>query len=234
MPDEKSATAEVGEGLRSIFERVGEFFHLFDLSFLVSGATTFGALAFFYIREGAPQLLPFDSWVQVASLIIVVYVCGLLSFAVGRWINTIWFRRKVLASSLERALVAHDVVSPSVQRYLAMKDNDGLWPLYVRMWAELAHKHSKTVVFHHLSRYWAMAATYDGIGASFLVWAIVSLLSSWSTIVPHSISTCLAWTSAAIFIALAVASFRRGASFFQYQVEDLVAGLAARRQPLVG
>jgi hypothetical protein len=52
--------------------------------------------------------------------------------------------------------------------------------------------------------------------------------------VQYPISRTLGFTAAVIFITLALAAFRRGASFFQYQVEDLVAGLAARRQPLVG
>src|SRR5688500_1477710 len=96
MTEESSRVGEVTEGFRTIFERIGEFFHLFDLSFLVSGASTFAALTVFYLRVGGPTVFPFASWVGGLALIIGCYICGLMSFAIGRVINGAAFRRSVL------------------------------------------------------------------------------------------------------------------------------------------
>lgn len=54
MP-EKTATEEVAQGVRSVFDRIGEFFHLFDLSFFVSGFVLLGAFAFLYIKLQLPR-----------------------------------------------------------------------------------------------------------------------------------------------------------------------------------
>ena len=84
MPEEKSSVADVALGLRSVFDRIGEFFHIFDLSFFVAGVSLFGAVAFLYNMMQLPQAFPFASWVGALALIVACYICGLVAFAAGR------------------------------------------------------------------------------------------------------------------------------------------------------
>src|SRR5688572_14068943 len=100
MPDPPSVAGEAAEGVRSLFSRLGEFFHIFDLSFLVSGATTLGALLFLRYRLGFSAEFPFSGWIVGFGLIIISYVCGLVSFSAGRALNSQLFRKRVLATYL--------------------------------------------------------------------------------------------------------------------------------------
>jgi hypothetical protein len=88
-------------------------------------------------------------------------------------------------------------------------------------------------VLQHLMRYWAMSATYDGVAFSFLVWAVVIVAVQFPAVAPHptgqllGISACVAAVSAACF------AFRRGAVYFEYQIEDVVAHFAVSKKPLI-
>ena len=119
MAEEKSSGGDVATGLRSIFERVGEFFHIFDLSFFVSGAMTFGAIAFLYLQMGYPRYFPFPPWVGVVALIVACYVCGLITFAVGREVSGRSFRRRTLERTLPIALKIHDLSDDAIAPYIS-------------------------------------------------------------------------------------------------------------------
>ena len=79
--------AEVADALKALFARLGSFFDLFDLSFLVSGSLTLAALV--VLAQLANRHLPFqlEGWVRTAVIILGTYVLGLICFAIGRWIR---------------------------------------------------------------------------------------------------------------------------------------------------
>lgn len=231
MADEKSS-GDVASGLRSIFERVGEFFHIFDLSFFVAGASTFGAAAFLYIMMNKPLEFPFDAWVGVLTVIIACYICGLIAFAVGREISGAFFRKKTLHQTLPVALDAHGLREERMSPYLT-GDNPRYWWLYMRMWSEVAHDRSAPVVLHHLMRYWAMAATYDGVAFSLLAWAAVLVAVQFEAVAPQPLGNGVGTVAAIVSLLASFYAFRRGAVYFQYQIEDVVAHFAVSRGSLL-
>ncbi|HVR09632.1 MAG TPA: hypothetical protein VMW75_16420 [Thermoanaerobaculia bacterium] len=238
MAETPSAAKQVAEGLRSILERIGAFFHIFDLSFFVSGSLTFGALAFLYVMAGAPRKFPFADWVGVIALVVCCYVCGLISFAAGRAVNGRLFRSRTLETRLGEALSKHNVSSPLIDRYLgkapAAAPRGDPWRLYIRMWAEIAHTRPQSAGYNLLSRYWVMAATYDGVAISFVVWALVVLLLADGAIAQRPFTMLFAAGSAALLCCLALLAFRQGANYYEYQIEDLVAEFAVESEPLLG
>src|SRR5690348_15709559 len=169
--DEKNAAKDVAEGVRSILDRIGEFFHIFDLSFFVSGAVTFGACAFLYFKTEAPRVFPFAEWVGVVAVVVACYAAGLMSFTLGRLINGYIFRSGKFPDRFQQALIAHNVSGPEIAKYIT-KDADRLWWLYIRLWQDIAFARPNSVVYGHLKRYWVMAATYDGLAISFIAWAL--------------------------------------------------------------
>ena len=231
MEEEKSAGGDIATGLRSIFERVGEFFHIFDLSFFVSGTMTFGALAFVYLQMRYPRSFLFPSWIAVMALIVACYVCGLIAFAVGREISGQSFRRRTLERILPDALSAHNLGDSIIASYTSNGET-GLWRLYIRMWSEIAHEKSAPVVIHHLMRYWAMAATYDGVAFSFIVWAAALIAVQFKAIAPEPVGHLTGTVSALLCACAALFAFRRGASYYEYQIEDVVAHFAVERHSL--
>jgi hypothetical protein len=229
MAEDKGAAKEAAEGLRSVLERIGEFFHIFDLSFFVAGASTFAALVVLYLRMDTPRSFPFADWVGAVALVLACYICGLMAFTIGRYINGRLFRRRIIAKKFELALRQHEVTSPVIERYLTAEPKPRVWRLYIRMWQDLAATRSKTVAFSHLSRYWVMAATYDGLGASFIAWSLVSLLMIFPTVVATPLKRPIGLVAAALFALLATMSFKQAADFYESQIEDLVASLAASK-----
>jgi hypothetical protein len=172
MPEHNSRP-DIYSGVGSVFERIGDFFHIFDLSFLISGSVAFGSLIFLYFRLGLSRELPLPPWVLVVSVVIGSYVCGLLSFICGRALSYQfpWLRKGKLDKILFAALHDHKLVPSMTEPYLQYSNQGGTsrFRLYVRMWSEIAHK-SSGIFLNHLMRYWAMAATCDGLGFSFISW----------------------------------------------------------------
>src|ERR1700761_4896339 len=146
MPEEKGSGVELATGLQSIFNRVGEFFHIFDLSFFVGGASTFGALACLYIKIGEPLTFPFAPWVGGLALVIASYICGLVAFSAGRAISGLWFRRRILHETLPGALSAHGLSSDESIAEYTSKEPPRYWWLYIRMWSEIVHVPSAPAV----------------------------------------------------------------------------------------
>lgn len=232
MSNASSVGGDVASGVRSVFDRVAEFFHIFDLSFFVAGASSVGALSFLYLMMQKPRVFPFPPWVGVMALIIACYICGLIAFAVGRAMSGRWFRRRTLYQTLPRALDAHGLDEQNIAVYRNSKP-PGLWWLYLRMWSEVAHDNTAPLVVRHLMRYWAMAAIYDAVAFSFLLWGFVFLAAQSTHVVPSPLSAQLGLSCAAASMAAAVFAFQRGAVYYEYQIEDVVAYFAVARNRLI-
>jgi hypothetical protein len=231
MGTDKGAMSDATNGLRAIFDRLAEFFHLFDLSFFVSGSATFAAVALLYIRMEQPRQFPFASWVGGVALIVVCYILGLMSFSIGRSLNR--FRRGRIETGMAIALQRHQFDGKALAGYVDSNGGRDFRRIYIRLWAELTQRHPKSLALAHLSRYWVMSAMYDGLAISFITWGLVAVLSCCHSVVRMPLSPVLAAVLAATFIGLAIVAARQAAKYLDYQVEDLVAMLSATRSPIV-
>jgi hypothetical protein len=230
MAEKSSVVDEALDGVRTLFGRLGEFFHIFDLSFLVAGATTFGALAVLYMRLGFTGTFPFSDWVAGFALIIACYVCGLISFSLGRLLNGMLFRRRVLGY-LKKALAGQRLRGELIEQFAKAEMPDfPPWRLYIRLWQQLAEKHPHSIAFTHLSRYWAMAATYDGVAVSLLVWA--AALLPVQVLGARLLSPRMAVAVIAALVVASVLCLRQGGKYYEFQVEDLVAALAVMKSSI--
>jgi hypothetical protein len=224
---------EIGEGLKSILERIADFFDIFDLSFLVSGVTTAAALSYWAWRADM-QLPPVPTgWMAAVGLIITGYVLGLICFALGRWLRTGWRSRISERSFYNRFIFILDGhglrTLPPFSEYLERKDAQGDWRLYVRMWAELRLSPSLAPSFSLLRRYWVMAATYDGVAVALCVWVVICVLCAFGIGGARPINKWLALPLTVALIVSAVACSREAGRYVNYQVEELVASIAAKR-----
>jgi hypothetical protein len=228
MSDTTGLVDETAQGLRSVLGRLGEFFHIFDLSFFVAGAVSVGALCFLFVKLDLLGNFPFAPWVAGLSLIIACYVCGLICFSVGRPINRLLFRRRVLKSLMRPSIQVHQLGFSWMPVYLQAAD-DELWRLYIRLWQELAAKHARGVAYSHLSRYWAMAATYDSLAVSLLIWAgVLGYVGACESPPPSGWQAIVA---VAILLGSAWRALSQGGKYYEFQVEDLVAALAVAARP---
>jgi hypothetical protein len=221
---------ELGEALKVIFEKIAGFFDIFDLSFFVSGALTLGAVLFSLYSAGFAIPPVVEGWKEVLGIVLGSYIGGLLSFAAGRWLRMSVVKRGESRSFHRHflgALEAHDLASKSpFATYLDRPRLLGSWRLYVRLWAEArkTDRMSSSLIF--LNRYWGMAATYDGIGFALILWIVVLGVKSW---VQPSMPPLLTVVLLLTLVVLAYACFREAARFVNFQMEELVATIAAQR-----
>jgi hypothetical protein len=229
---EPKAAEQIAQGLRAIISRVADFFDIFDLSFIVSGSVTLAAISFLMWRKRFEVPLPLDGWVRNVGLIIASYVFGLLCFAMGRWFRRLWRGGRTgggAADRLLQVLQAHGLSeTEAVKHYLDRRDAKGEQRLYVRLWAEVRQSSELAPSFYLLRRYWVMAATYDGMVSAFIVWMLVILSCMFGLGGSPSIDAS-GYIVVAALVLSAIACSREAGRLVDYQMEELVASVAAMR-----
>lgn len=237
MANEKlDSLKPAAEGLQSILERIGEFFHIFDLSFLVSGAVAGAALICLCFKIQAAPRVTVTGWLGVFGVLVASYALGLMCFTLGRSLNGLLFRRKVFPWHFQVALMANPSMAQLAREgemASYIEDDRKLWWLYLRMWQDLLRYRSKTVAFSHLNRYWVMAGTYDGLAVAFLVWAATVLIASCPAVAPVPIELGWGIGLATMFALLSLAALRQGAAYYRSQIDDLVAAALSAKEPVI-
>lgn len=167
---------ELGKGIKTIFDRVADFFDIFDLSFFVSGIGTGSAFIYlYYLNNDQFDFTMESSFLRVLGIIIFFYIMGLVSFAIGRFIRLELSKvsaYKKMDERLRQAIKVHNLEKKEqYKRYLVLPAEDrGAWRLYVRLWARLRDEPTLSNSFSQVKRYWVMSATYDGIVISLITW----------------------------------------------------------------
>jgi hypothetical protein len=77
---------QILQPFQAVLDRLAEFFFLFDLSFLVSGAAAFSAVVLAWHLADVPRLA-LEGGLQIFAVLIACYLSGLLCFAVGSWLR---------------------------------------------------------------------------------------------------------------------------------------------------
>ena len=224
----------VTEALGAILKRVADFFDLFDLSFFVGGGLSLGALA--YVARSYD--LPFpgvpDSSVDLLVVLLLVYVLGLTSFALGRAL------RRPVVRWLPAWMVGEDYAAPFTERLdCAVRDHRlELDPIvapyleagkvrkrcYQRMWTEVRERPQLKESYRLLMRFWVLAATYDSVGFGALLWAIAIALG---IVAPAPILPVVAAPYVILtFLLFTLACLNEASRFSKSQVEELVATIA--------
>jgi hypothetical protein len=223
MSDKKSISDELTSGLGSIFSRVGELFHIFDLSYLIAGAITFSAFVFLYLHLGLefPDWFLSSKWAVVAIIIVTCYICGLFAYAAGRFFSETIYRKKAIRNIMNDALNAHGLNDLELIKYYMNGHHDAL---YRQMWCEMAHtisdNQSTQHYYQNLIRYWSMSATYDGVAFAFLLWSAVLMYTQ-----------NYLWVI--ISLIAGVITFHRAFIYYEYQIRDHVAYYAMKYWPLI-
>lgn len=216
---------ELGNALKSIFDKISDFFDIFDLSFFVSGVIAFLSLLVWTRKFDFIYNLQLGTGPQWIVVVLVCYVFGLVCFASGRFVRKTLTTDKFV-HNFKNTLNTHGVNKTDlVSEYTGRSNNDRLYyRLYVRLWAEIRQDSSLSSSFSLLKRYWVMAATYDSVGMSFIVW-IVTLISL--------IRSNLLALSFGIFIILillmaVIICLREARRYENFQIEELVASYAIK------
>lgn len=231
MPEEGSGSAakEAAAGLREILARIADFFDIFDLSFIISGAVTLAAIWFWINHEKIPTPDLPEGWIRVAGLIVGTYVLGLICFATGRWTRLRWRATRLeVGDRFSDYLQGHGLTTVSpFSDYLGRKAGVRL---YVRLWAEVRQSPRTAASFALLRRYWVMAATYDGLVVALVVWAVAVILCVFGVGYSSSRVDPAFGVPAAILLLIAARMCAvEAGQYVDNQMEEIVASIAAVR-----
>lgn len=241
---------EAVQSLQALLGRISGFFDIFDLSFIVSGASSLTALVLIYKLHGPAA---FPDWVSGgyggALIVLGCYVLGILSFVLGRLLRRmvmLCVSRAPFATRLTKqvgdAIIQHELqprsddISPQARclRVIQDKYQPGAKPtedvrraalrLYTLMWTQVRQQMDLAPSQVLLNRYWVMAALCDGMIVSSLLWLTVLLTSR--ARLEHMQLGFLAWVGLALS-ALSMGLFLKEAErYSSVQVDDLVSTLA--------
>ncbi|MDM8523079.1 hypothetical protein QUF80_06865 [Desulfococcaceae bacterium HSG8] len=224
---------QIAEALKALFDKISDFFDIFDLSFFVSGAVFVSAVVFWAYLSDRYLFSPLQGGFKILVIVISCYVSGLLCFASGRWLRITLFkaeRGSKFDSQFQEILEAHGLTNGGPFReYLGRTNCRSTRRLYIRLWAEIRQTPDLAPSLSLLRRYWVMAATYDGLSVAVFSWAIV--IGMWCSGVGANSKPDLISGSGVvlILILMSFACLREAERYVRYQNEELVATIAVHR-----
>lgn len=162
-------------GVQKIIDRIAEFFTIFDFSYFISGITTLAVIC--YGLWETDLFRPFDNaFYNVIGCVVAGYVCGLLSFVVGKYLRKRYIdKQEICGMSRFMYIFTEAVRYMKKQEY---KEEDCRFEshckiLYTEMWMHLRQNKDAIPTLAFLNKYWVLQAIYEGLMASSLIGIIV-------------------------------------------------------------
>lgn len=188
---------------KKTIEDVLEGLNFFDFSFFISGFATFFTLMFF-MEELFAKIYEYKSVYGVLAAIILIYVCGVVSFSMGKIIRTLirkylekarwnWLKVKSFDELFEEgqkwALENKKKTMPGATTndlpgQLSFSDQKRM--AYSAMWIEIRRKDERGTYYKPLYRQWVMQAVCEGLMFSFLLIILLSVVAIYINTKEHS------------------------------------------------
>lgn len=168
-------------GLNKIIDALGNAFSVFDFSFFISGAVTLGFIALDLHYYGHDGILQLQGWVSVLIYILAIYVCGLMSWSVGklmRWgiLRLIWGKEGI-RKDFEK--VYNDTQNNNTKGQQdatqVTTGNESNRVSYTKMWIDIEKKPELASKLSSLNKMWVMVAVFEGLACSWMVGILVYL-----------------------------------------------------------
>lgn len=225
---------EIVKTLEPVFQKIADFFNLFDLSFIVSGVVTSSALVFFLHSTGQIDIYEIHMKGFMFFIgVVVIYAIGLVSWVIGRYLRGFYPRYIHVQNKFVDHSATDDIL---YKKYLPEGEKDlkkvekNMKVLYGYMWVIVREKFSDKESYSILKRYWVQTATFDGLVSSFFLWALVFVSVLFITPVKnltltqqgHPINSVLGYIALAISIISMLAVRSEAIRYKKYQIGELV------------
>lgn len=166
-------------GIQKIIDRISDIFTIFDFSYLVSGITTLLMICYGLWHCDMLQW-PDNFLIKGTFFVIMSYLCGLISFAIGKFLRPYYVilegRGNINVRFMEkfRTVVAYGKDSDHPLKECTTEGECKLY--YTEMWSFLRQCEGAASTLSFINRYWVMQAVYEGLAASFLIGAAIGVL----------------------------------------------------------
>ena len=169
----------------NILNRVANVFNIFDFSFFISGAVAFIQIYLFMLFNDNNNLVVLEKYFNWWNVLIVIYILGLVMFALGRSIRQDMFKQKYRKYSL---FEEYGICDKSKEKEIDM--------LFCQYWTNLRNGNDLKG-YDYYSRLWVMTAVYEGLASNVLL--ALGLIMPW---ICETFNEYCLWV---IFAALVVA-----------------------------
>lgn len=217
-------------GIEKFTEPLGKALSVFDFSYFISGAVTMGfvALDMHYYGHNGPYIL--GGWLGIVLLVLATYVCGLMSWSIGktiRWwiLRLILWKKDPVSEDFERIyresrfVFGNERTQQAENTDLSMKHKID----YTSMWIELEKNEMAAPRLAYMNRMWVMTAVFEGLITSWIVGLIV-YLDGW--LIGGWIKTgCIVYNIIPILILLVLVcvSFVRATEYARGLIREVIA-----------
>ena len=216
-------------GLNKRVDALRNAFSVFDFSFFISGAVTLGFVALDLHYYGHDGILQLQGWTSVLIYILAIYVCGLMSWSVGklmRWgiLRCLWGKdgiKKDFDMILTRAKAENAIrqgENSETENLGGNNDNTG----YKKMWIVIEKDEELTSKLSSLNKMWVMVAVFEGLAFSWIV-GVVVYFDGW--LVGKWIKTECFWYNFVpilVLVVLFVVSLHRATKYSRDLIEEVV------------
>lgn len=210
-------------GLNKVIDALGNAFSVFDFSFFISGAVTLGFIALDLHYYGHDGILQLQGWTSVLIYILAIYVCGLMSWSIGkqmRWglLRLLWGKDGI-KKDFDKIL--KETLSVKVSKEETVNTTET--SLYQQMWIKIEKDPKSAGRMSYLNKMWVMVALFEGLSFSWIVGLLVyldgRLVGGWITTsnVYFNIVPC------AVLIGLAIVSFHRATIYSRDLIKEVIA-----------
>ncbi len=168
-----------------IFGKIADVFCIFDFSYFISGAVAFIQIYIFMSLNENNYFTPLEDDLNWWKSLIVIYILGLIMFALGRFIRQDMFKQKYRKYSL---FEEYGICDKSKEKEIDM--------LFCQYWSNLRNGNDLKG-YDYYSRLWVMTAVYEGLASNVLL--ALGLIMPW---ICETFNEYCLWV---IFAALVVA-----------------------------
>lgn len=223
---------------KSIIDKISEGLNFFDFSFFVSGFVTYITLLYFS-KEFFAITIDYTSVIGILISIVLSYVCGIISFSLGKWIRSmiLWlFKWNILKSWKNRSFdeiykesqesfstfsVACEIFDGKLKAPCLYNNADKVANFnqfsYSLMWIEIRTLDETGVYYKPLYRQWVMQAICEGLVFSFMLIMVLSI----SVLLIKKYVLLYIFSSIFAFVAFA-ASCHEARRYAENQIKEVI------------
>lgn len=212
-----------------IIDRIGEIFTVFDFSYVVSGVASFSIICYGLWKNDLLGSLGGTS-LNVIAAIIFTYLCGLLSFTIGKAVRTkvidyelkkccwiiYWPQKRQETRFMTDFKGTVEYVNKDAAVLMNYDNESDCKMYYTEMWTYLRECEDAVATMAFIDKYWVIQAVYEGLIASSLVGLVVGIILSFSN---------LYFINLIIIVCSAIACFfccYEGTRYAEVQIKEVV------------
>lgn len=209
-------------GFNKIINTVGEALGVFDFSFFISGFTTFSFLMV-EVHHYRPDILyKLTGWEAIVATIFIIYLCGIMSWALGKLIRwVILCIRHLSRHGIRDDLKA--VIQETRQGLGIIEDSNNYEVLYTKLWIDLSKKEEGKERIAFINQMWVKRAMFEGLIVSWLVGFIVACdVECYQTLLNLKEDSCVPCILKETMFILTLVSTYMGTEYARNQIKEVV------------